>query len=115
MFATIIPTKEYDMTNEELASAASASVGTPNPACAPYLGISLVRKAQEEEMDDDDMARRGVRCRCFRLQRERTPTAWSRWSCPWKWRHDAWVSYIALLMKLVACRSDRLCRSDTMH
>jgi hypothetical protein len=49
------------MTNEELASAASASMGTPNPACIPYLGISLVRtrKAQEEEMDDDDMARRG--------------------------------------------------------
>ena len=47
------------MTNEELASAASASMGTPNPACIPYLGISLVRKAQEEEMDDDEMARRG--------------------------------------------------------
>jgi hypothetical protein len=61
MFANVIPTKLYDLTNEEFHSAASVCLGIPNPVCIPHIGTSLVRGSSEDEEDDDDAdrARRG--------------------------------------------------------
>jgi hypothetical protein len=57
MFANVIPTEQYNRTNEEFWCAASTSLGIPIPVCIPHIGIRLVRNAPEE--DDDDMAQRG--------------------------------------------------------
>ncbi len=38
MFASVIPTEQYNLTNEELWSAASTSLGIPNPVCIPHIG-----------------------------------------------------------------------------
>ena len=61
MFAnfTVIPTEQYNLKNEELWSAASTSLGIPNPVCTLYIGTRLVRRAPEEDDDDADTAQRG--------------------------------------------------------
>ena len=59
MFASVIPTAQYNLTNEELWCAAASSLGIENPVCLPHIGTSLVRKAPEEGEDDDDTGRRG--------------------------------------------------------
>ena len=59
MFAALIPTEQYKLTNQQLYCAASMSVGTLNPICIPHLGTKLVRKPPEEDEDDDEMTRRG--------------------------------------------------------
>ncbi len=59
MFANVIPTEQYNLTNEELWCAASASLGIPNPVCIPHIGTRLVRSSPEEDDDDADTAQRG--------------------------------------------------------
>ena len=59
MFASVIPTEQYNLTNEELWCAVSTSLGIPNPICIPHIGTRLVRNALEEDEDDADMAQRG--------------------------------------------------------
>jgi hypothetical protein len=59
MFAALIPTEQYKLTNQQLYCAASMSVGTPSPICIPHLGTKLVRKPPEEDEDDDEMTPRG--------------------------------------------------------
>ena len=62
MFANVIPTEQYNLKNEELWSAASTSLGIPNPVCIPHIetkkniGTSLVRSAPEEDDDEADTA-----------------------------------------------------------
>ena len=43
MFASVIPTEQYNLKNEELWCAASTSLGIPNPVCIPHIGTRLVR------------------------------------------------------------------------
>ena len=43
----------------ELWSAASTSLGIPNPVCIPHIGTRLGRNAPEEDEDDADTAQRG--------------------------------------------------------
>ena len=60
MFASvIIPTAEYNLTNEELWCAAASSLGIENPVCLPHIGASLVRKAPEEAWKVRMMMTRG--------------------------------------------------------
>ena len=62
MFASVIPTEQYNLKNEsesEFLCAASTSLGIPNPVCIPHIGNSLVQMAPEEDEDDADTAQRG--------------------------------------------------------
>ena len=62
MFANVIPTEQYNLTNEEFWCAASTSLGIPNPVCIPHIGPRLVRSAPEEDDDDAaDTAQRATR------------------------------------------------------
>ncbi len=61
MLASVIPTEQYNLKNEELwcRGAASTSLGIPKPVCIPHIGTRLVRSAPEEDDDDADTAQRG--------------------------------------------------------
>ena len=56
-FAAVIPTEQYDLTNDEFATVAATNAGMPNPACLEHLGVRLVRpKAGDETAGDEDGA-----------------------------------------------------------
>ncbi len=56
-FAAVIPTEQYDLTNDVFATVAATNAGMPNPACLQHLGVRLVRpKAGDETASDEDGA-----------------------------------------------------------
>ncbi len=102
VFATVIPTELYKLTNQELHSAASVCLGLPNPACIPHIGTSLVRRATEDEEDDDDEAdsdrpRRGDTVDPFGF---RASTCIQRGGS-WKERHDQFADRIVQMIQFV--------------
>ena len=95
MFANVIPTEQYNLTNEELWCAVSTSLGIPNPICIPHIGTRLVRNAPEEDEDDADMAQRGDEVDPFGLN----VSAIVQQGNPWKTRHDKFEDLIVMLMQ----------------
>ena len=97
VFANVIPTKLYKLTNQELHSAASVCLGIPNPVCIPHIGTSLVRGSSEDEEDDDDAdrARRGDTVDAFGF----TVSARVQQAAPWKRRHDQFADRIVQMMQ----------------
>ena len=60
-FAAVIPTEQYDLTNDEFATVAATNAGMPNPACLQHLGVKLVRpKAGDETAGDEDGTQAGA-------------------------------------------------------
>ena len=98
MFATVIPTSQYNLTNDELyeCGVASASLGTPNPVCIPHIGARLVRAAPEEDVDDADAMRRGDTVDPFGFHVSARPQQGGSW----KERHDKLANYVTLVMQL---------------
>ena len=94
MFANVIPTDQYNLTNEEFWTAVSSSLGITNPLCIPHIGTSLVRKAPEEDEDDADMAQRGDEVDAFGFKVSSIVQGGS-----WKTRHDRFEDFIVMLMK----------------
>ena len=95
MFASVIPTAQYNLTNEELWCAAASSLGIENPVCLPHIGTSLVRKAPEEGEDDDDTGRRGDEVDAFGF----AVSARVQQGGPWKKRHDNFQDLIVRMMQ----------------
>ena len=96
MFASVIPTEQYDLKNaEEFWCAASTSLGIPNPVCIPHVGTSLVRSAPEEEDDDADTAQRGDEVDPFGQNVSKIVQQGN----PWKTRHDRLEDLIVMLMQ----------------
>ena len=84
MFANVIPTEQYNLTNEEFWCAVSTSLGIPNPVCMPHIGTRLVRKAPEKDEDDADTAQRGDEVDPFGLK----VSAIVQQGNPWQTRHE---------------------------
>ncbi len=97
MFASVIPTEQYNLKNEDLSSAASTSLGLgiTNPVCVPHIGTRLVRNAPEEDEDDADTAQRGDEVDPFGLK----VSAIVQQGNPWKTRHDKFEDLIVMLMQ----------------
>ena len=96
IFASVVPTKQYNLTNEELYCAASASWGTPNPVCIPHIGPRLVRRAPEDDEDDAGMMRRGDAVDALGI----TVSARVQHGGPWKCRHGRFANYVLLVVQL---------------
>ena len=102
-FAAVIPTEQYDLTNDELATVAATNAGMPNPVCLSHLGVKLTRaKAGDETAGDEDGADPppGSTVDAFGFNvssRIQTGGAWTT-------RHSRFLYYIALLMQLHGTR-----------
>jgi len=102
-FAAVIPTEQYDLTNDEFATVAATNAGMPNPACLEHLGVRLVRpKAGDETAGDEDGADAppGSTVDAFGFNvssRVQTGGAWTT-------RHSRFLYYIALLMQMHGIR-----------
>ncbi len=93
MFANVIPTEQYNLTNEEFWSAVSTSLGITTPVCIPHIGTRLVRNAPEEDEDDADTAQRGDEVDPFGFK----VSAIVQQGNPWKTRHDKFEDLIVTL------------------
>jgi hypothetical protein len=94
MFANVIPTEQYNLTNEEFSCAVSTSLGITNPVCIPHIGTSLVRQAPEEDEDEADMAQHGDLVDPFGFRVSSIVQGGS-----WKTRHDRLADFIVMLMQ----------------
>ncbi|MEI7747102.1 MAG: hypothetical protein WCJ28_06150, partial [Actinomycetota bacterium] len=94
MFANVIPTEQYNLTNEEFSCAVSTSLGITNPVCIPHIGTSLVRQTPEEDEDEADMAQRGDLVDPFGFKVSSIVQGGS-----WKYRHDRFEDFIVMLMQ----------------
>ena len=102
MLAGVIPTEQYDLANEEPATAAATNGGLPSPMCLPHLGVRLTKRkgSGDAEHDDDTEPRPGSTVDAFGFNvssRVQTGGAWTT-------RHSRFLYYIALLVKIHGIR-----------
>ncbi len=95
MFASVIPTEQYNLKNEELWCAASTGLGIPNPVCIPHIGTRLVRSDPKEDDVDADTAQRGDEVDPFGQNASKIVQQGS----PRKTRHDRLEDLIVMLMQ----------------
>ena len=94
-FVNVIPIERYNLSNEELWSAVSTTLGIPNPVCRPHTGTSLVRRAPDEDEDEADAAQSGNEVDAFGF----TVSARVQQGGPWKKRHNAFQDLIVHTMQ----------------
>jgi hypothetical protein len=104
VFANVIPTELYKLTNQQLHSAASVCLGLPNPVCIPHIGTSLVRRATEDEEDDGDEADRPQQGDTVDPFGFRASTCVQRGGS-WKERHDQFAACIVQMMQFVSMKA----------